>query len=301
MKTGNKLGILFSVIGIVAGLAALYIFAGSYNTMIQVEMAAGRPDEANVVKLVFPILGYIATAGTALWGVSLFGYASDQKWAWMVAVTASTLHLLAGFFPTIPAMSRGETPLMMALFAPGLVLWVGLMFLGKINWKVATLAFNAGLAMELTFMNGVATIDKIQLTALAMKGRPLFEIPKLPMNVDVLNGMYVMVQQINWWSAAAWAVFILALLGRKAWSLPAGLFAGLMGLIGGLPLTVSNMLEVKRFSMFLPGPALSLLLVLSFVSPPVWNLIRDWVDEGSEEQPTPSSEESSALSAGANS
>jgi hypothetical protein len=206
----------------------------------------------------------------------LFGYASDQKWAWMVAVTASTLHLLAGFFPTIPAISRGETPLMMALFAPGLALWVGLMFLGKINWKVAGLAFTAGLAMELTFMNGVATIDKIQLTALAMKGRPLFEIPQLPMNVDVLNGMYVMVQQINWWSAATWAVFILALLGRKAWSIPAGLFAGLMGLIGGLPLTVSNMLEVRRFSMFLPGPALSLLLVILLATPQIRHTITDW-------------------------
>ncbi len=295
MKTENKLGIVFGVIGIVAGLAALYIFAGSYNTMIQVEMAAGRPDEANVVKLVFPILGYIATAGTALWGVSLFGYASDQKWAWMVGVTAGTLHLLAGFFPSIPAMSRGETPLMLALFAPGLVLWVGMMFVGKVPWKIAGLAFTAGLAMELTFMNGVATIDKIQLTALAMRGKPLFEIPQLPMSVDVLNGMYVMVQQINWWSAAAWAAFIYALLGRKAWTLQAGLFAGLMGLIGGLPLTVSNMLEVKRFSMFLPGPALSLLLVILLATPAVRVLIRGWTDGGREDQIPASTTESSAV------
>lgn len=300
MQQKNKFGIVFAVVGIIAGLAALYIFATSYNFMIQVENAAGRPDEANVVKLVFPLLGYIATAGTALWGVALFGFASDQKWAWITGVTASTLHLLAGFFPTIPAMSRGETPLMMALFAPSLVLWVGLMFLRNVNWKIFSIAFTAGLAMVLTFMNGVATIDKIQLTALAMKGKPLFEMGKLPVSHEVLNGMYVMVQQVNWWSTAAWAAFIYALLGKKTWATPAGIFAGLMGLIGGLPLTVSNMLEVKRFSMFLPAPAISLFLVILLITPAIRKWINDWTGAGHEEKESPSSGGSSAL-AGADS
>jgi len=290
MQQKNKLGIVFAAVGVIAGVAALYIFAASYNSLIQVEIAAGRPDEANVVKLVFPLLGYIATAGTALWGVALFGFASDQKWAWMTGVTASTLHLLAGFFPTIPAMSRGETPLMMALFAPSLVLWIGLMFLRKVNWKIVSIAFTAGLAMVLTFMNGVATIDKIQLTALAMKGKPLFEMGKLPVSHEILNGMYVMVQQVNWWSTAAWAAFIYALLGKKSWAVQAGVFAGLMGLIGGLPLTVSNMLEVKRFSMFLPAPAISLFLVILLVIPAVRKLVNAWIGSGPQQKESPVSD-----------
>jgi hypothetical protein len=300
MQQKDKFGIVFAVVGIIAGLVALYIFATSYNFMIQVENAAGRPDEANVVKLVFPLLGYIATAGTALWGVALFGFASDQKWAWITAVTASTLHLLAGFFPTIPAMSRGETPLMMALFVPSLVLWVGLMFLRKVDWKIVSIAFTAGLAMVLTFMNGVATIDKIQLTQWAIEGKPLFDMPQLPIDVDILNGMYVMVQQVNWWSTAAWAAFIYALLGKKTWVVQVGVFAGLMGLIGGLPLTVSNMLEVKRFSMFLPAPAISFFLVILLATPFARKRINDWVGAGRQEKEHPSSGSSSAL-AGANS
>lgn len=34
------------------GLVSLYLFATSYNHMIQVEISSGRPDEARVVQLV---------------------------------------------------------------------------------------------------------------------------------------------------------------------------------------------------------------------------------------------------------
>jgi hypothetical protein len=276
MKENTKLGTILAAIGILVGLASLYIFATSYNFLIDVEINAGRPDEANVVRLVFPLLSYIGTAATALWAVSLYGFIHKEKWAWMLGIIAGTLHILAGFFPTIPAMSRGETPVMMVLFFPSLLLWFGLMFVRKVNWKIVSLAFAAGLAMVLSFMDGVATIDKVQLSALAMKGEPLFPIAQLPVGQDILNGMYIMVQQVNWWGSLAWAAFIFALLARKSWALPLGIFAGVMALIGGLPLTVSNILEVQRFSMFAPSPGLSALLIVTLLLPGTRKLISAW-------------------------
>lgn len=260
MNERYKLGAILAAIGAIIGLVAFYLFIIIYNPMIQVEMDAGRPDEALVVRLVFPILGYLAIAAGVLWMLSFYGFLIREKWAWMLGVIAATLSLLAGFFPMIPAMSRGAAPVTAAVFFPNLVLWVGLLFIRRVDWRIGSLAFTGGLAYILAFMDGVATIDKIQLSG----------------SQPTLNGMYVMVQQINWWAAAAWAVFIFALLGRRSWAQVVGLGAGLLAILGGYPLGVVNMLEVKRFSMFMPSPLLSTLLVVILLLPATRSLIADW-------------------------
>ena len=272
----KKLGSVISMTGIILGLVSLYLFATSYNHMIQVEIGSGRPDEARVVQLVFPLLSYLATAGTAAWAVGLYGFIVEGKWACMTAFLASTLHVLAGFFPTIPALSRGEAPVMVSFFLPALLLWFGLLLMRKVNGKIISLAFAAGLAMVLAFMNGVAAIDKIQLTAWAMQGKPLMEMAELPRGYDVLNGMYVMVQQVNWASTAVWLVFIYGLLGKKPWAQRIGIAAGVLGVIGGLPLAVSNIMEVKRFSMFVPSPLLSMGLIAVLVWSETRRMLQTW-------------------------
>ena len=80
--------------------------------------------------------------------------------------------------------------------------------------------------------------------------------------------MYVMTQQVSWWGAAAWAIFILAVLKQKSWAIPVGLFAGVMSMMAGYPLGIHNALfEVHRFSMFLPAPILSTALVVYLLLP----------------------------------
>lgn len=260
MKDNFKLGAVLAGIGAIVGLLAFYLFATIYNPMIQVELNAGRPDEAVVVRYVFPILGYLAITAGVLWMLSLYGFLTQQKWAWMLGIIASTLSLLAGFFPMIPAMSRDATPVTAAVFFPNLILWIALLFVRRTDWRIGALAFAAGLAYVLSFMDGVATIDKIQFSV----------------GQDALNGMYVMVQQINWWATAAWAVFIFALLGRKAWAQVVGLGAGLMACLGGYPLAVVSTLETGRFSLFAPSPLLSMALVLVLLLPATRNLLADW-------------------------
>ena len=260
MKDNNRLGAFLAVVGSAVGLVAFYQFAVIYNAMIKVELAAGRPDEATVVQFVYPLLGYMAITAGVLWMVALYGFLTGERYAWMLGLVASTLSLLSGFFPMIPAMSRGAMPVTVAIFVPSLVLWVGLLFVRRTPWRVGLLAFAAGLAYVLSFMDGVATIDKIQLSA----------------GQDALNGMYVMVQQINWWGTAAWAVFLLALLGRKSWAQPVGIGAGLMAILGGYPLAVVSMIQEGRFSLFAPSPLLSTVLVVLLILPRVRGWLHLW-------------------------
>ncbi|MCI0518827.1 MAG: hypothetical protein L0Z70_01050 [Chloroflexi bacterium] len=77
-----------------------------------------------------------------------------------------------------------------------------------------------------------------------------------------------MSQKISWWGAAAWAVFIFGALKKKSWTIPVGIFAGAMSMLAGYPLGLHNALvEVRRFSMFLPAPLLSTALVIYLCLP----------------------------------
>jgi hypothetical protein len=89
--------------------------------------------------------------------------------------------------------------------------------------------------------------------------------------------MYVMSQQVSWWGAIAWAVFILAVLKKKAWAIPVGVFAGVMSMFAGYPLGLHNALvEVHRFSMFLPAPLLGTALVVYLCLPGTRKMIEAW-------------------------
>jgi len=262
MKDYFKLGTVLAAIGAIVGVIGFYLFSVIYNPMIQVELNAGRPDEAFVVRYVFPLLGYLAITAGVLWLLSFYGFLTRERWAWMLGLIAATLSLLAGFFPMIPAASRDAAPVTAAIFGPNLLLWAALVLLvRKTEWRIAGLAFAAGLAYVLSFMDGVATIDKIQLTTVQPS----------------LNGMYVMVQQINWWATAAWAVFIFALLAHKPWARVLGLGAGLLACFGGFPLAVASTLELGRFSLFAPSPLLSLALIVFLLVPAGRRLVEDWV------------------------
>lgn len=137
----------------------------------------------------------------------------------------------------VPAMDAKVPPATAVIFVPSLVLWLGLFFIRKTDWRIGTLALVAGIAFTLSFMDGVAPITRFYES----------------LGQDAVNGMYLFVQQINWWASAAWAVFIFALVARKPWARVVGIGAGLLECWGGYPVGVLNIFEVKRFSLFLPA------------------------------------------------
>ena len=69
------------------------------------------------------------------------------------------------------------------------------------------------------------------------------------------------------------AFFIFAVLKRKEWAVPVGIFAACMSMIGGYPMGIYNMTQVGRFSMFLPARIISTILLVVILLPRTYDLI----------------------------
>lgn len=261
MKNNNKLGAVLAVLGIANALIVFYLLAMQYNLVIDVKELAGRVDEATSVRITYAVLGWIGIASGAIWAAVLYGFLYRDKWAWFWGAVAGTIQLLVGFFPMIPAMdSHLPTPTMIVFILAG-VLWFGMLFIGGVQKKIIALTFIAGLAYVLTFIDGVAPIAKYTTSH----------------DDKFWNGMYVMSQQVSWWGAAAWAIFIFAVLAKKSWAIPVGVFAGVMSMLAGYPLGLHNALvEVHRFSMFLPAPLLGTALLIYLVLPGTRRMLEAW-------------------------
>lgn len=265
MKNNTKLGIVLAVLGIITGLITFYLLAAQYNLIIDAKVVSGRIDEATSVRITYAVLGWIGIAAGAIWAAVLYGFLHKEKWAWFWGAIAATIQLLAGFFPAIPAMDSQLPVPTMIVFGLALVLWFGMLLIGGVEKKIIALTFIAGLAYVLTFIDGVAPIAKFTTS----QDDPFW------------NGMYVMTQQVSWWGAAAWAIFIFAVLAKKAWAIPVGIFAGVMSMLAGYPLGLHNAIaEVHRFSMFLPAPLMSTGLLIYLWLPSTRKMLERWNASG---------------------
>lgn len=270
MKNNFKLGALLAVIGILTGLIIFYLLASQYNLVIDTKIDTGRTDEATSVTITYAVLGWIGITAGAIWATVLYGFLRRETWAWFWGAVAATIQLLVGFFPMIPAMDSHLPTPTIVVFGLAAVLWFGMLLIGGVEKRIITLTFIAGLAYVLTFIDGVAPISKYTTS----HDDPFW------------NGMYVMSQQINWWGAAAWAVFIFAVLRKKSWAIPVGIFAGVMSMLGGYPLGINNALfEVHRFSMFLPAPLISTGLVIYLLLPGTHEMLRSWTTKAEDWSP----------------
>jgi hypothetical protein len=244
------------VLGILTGLLVLFILASIYNTNIEGKILDGRPDEAITVQIVFALLAWLGVSAGAIWGAVLYGFLNKAPWAWLWGVVAATIQILAGFFPMIPPASIGLPTPTVWVFLIAIVLWFGMLFIGGLDKKIIVLAFVAGLAYVLTFIDGVGAISRFQTVQESFP-----------------NGMYAMSQMINWWGAAALAVFIFALIKGKSWAIPVGIFAAMTSMFGGFPVGITDVVRLGRFSMFLPGPILSSILLVILLLPGTKKLI----------------------------
>ncbi len=256
------IGMFLAFVGLVAGLLTFYFLADTYNTVIHTHFNAGEWEESNTVRLVYAVLGWLGTAAGALSAAVFWGFWKKQDWAWFWGAVAGTILLLAGFFPMIPAADSGLPTPTLWVFLLAAVVWFGMLWIGNVEKGIVSLTFVAGMAYVLTFINGVAPISKFQTT---------FQRPTQFVAGDraFWNGMYIISQQINWWGAAAWAMFIFGAIKRRRWALPVGIFAAVMSMLGGYPMGIHNVAEVQRFSMFLPAPILSTILLVVLLLPGV--------------------------------
>lgn len=261
MKNNRTFGIALAILGILTSLLIFYLMADQYNLLINAKVVDGRADEAASVRITYAVLGWFGIAAGAVWAAVLYGFSRKESWAWFWGAVAATIQLLVGFFPAIPAMDSSLPMPTLIVFGLALVLWFGMLLVGGVQGKVIAITFVAGLAYVLTFIDGVAPIAKYTTS----HDDPFW------------NGMYVMSQQVSWWGAAAWAVFIFAVLRKKGWAIPVGIFAAAMSMMAGYPLGLHNALfEVHRFSMFLPAPLLSTGLLIYLLLPGTRKALASW-------------------------
>lgn len=257
MKNNHTLGAILAAAGVLTGLLVFFLLASIYNPTIEGKILDGRPDEAITVKIVFAILGWLGMAAGALWGVVLYGFLHKQEWAWFWGVVAATAQILSGFFPIIPPASIGMPTPTVWVFLIAFALWFGMLFIGGVAKKLIAFVFVCGLAYVLTYMDGVGAISRYQT------------VPE-----SFANGMYAMGQMLNWWGAAAWAVFIFAALKHKSWAISVGIFAALLSIFGGYPVGITDVIRLGRFSMFLPAPIISSLLLIYLLTPGAQRLLQ---------------------------
>jgi len=265
MKKISYLGVTISIVGFFAGLLLFYLLAENYMLVVNGKMTSipPRPDEALAVQITYSMLGWLGIGASGLWAAVLYGFATKQEWSWRYGKIAASLQMLAGFFPTIPAKSIDLPAATMPVFIIATILWFGIMYIGKVNRKLLAFLFIAGMAYVLSYVNGVAIISKYQTTDYN----------------DIWKGMYAVVFAVTWFAAIAWLTLSFGVLKRKSYTVPLGIMAAVMSMIGGYTLAIVNIIEVQRFSMFLPAPLISTGLLIYLCFPSAKKLLTEWEEK----------------------
>lgn len=248
-ETRRTLGLTIAVIGALLGLiGTLVLFVRWYDPVIEAEHMAGRPDEGLIVQYIFPALSDIGVIAGVLWALAAYGFAARRNWAWTLAVVANVMALQSSFFPMIPPVTRDLPPATALIFVPNLLFYLLLLTLVRpVSARTLIIGLLSGIAMVLSFMNGVASTNKMIVEGAAI---------------------FTAVQRLNWVAALGWGIFTVGILVKPAaWVRWLGLGAGLLELTAGLPLGIKTAAASGRFSMFLPAPLLSLALLILLLLP----------------------------------
>ena len=261
MKDNYKLGTALAIVGILTTVLLIILLSSIYMPTVEGKVIEGRLDEAITVRIVFALLGWVGMTAGALWVVVLYGFQSNKQWAWGWGCVAAMVQIIAGFFPIIPPASIDMPFPTIWAFLIAFALWFGMLFIGGVQKKIFILAFFSGLAYVLTFIDGVGAISRYQTV-----------------EQSFAVGMYAVGQMVNWWGAAAWVVFIFALVKGKSWTIPAGIFAASMSIFGGIPVGLTDIIRLGRFSMFLPAPIISAVLLVVLLLPGTKKVIENQVE-----------------------
>ena len=267
MKEKMKVGAVIAIIGALLGIFVTYVgFMNVYDPIMASEMAAGRANGESIVtgisvsKYVMPVVNDTIILGGVLWAIAAYGFMRKEKWAWQSAVIANVISLLS-FFMLIPAMSRGISPIFMAVFIPNIIIFFLLtLYVKRIDLKVVLLSTVAGMAYVMSFMNGVAATDQM------LSGG---------------SNVFVIGELLSWIAALGLGTFVVATLTRKTWALPLGLASALTVLIASVPMGVIVSQMSAKFSMYFFVPILALILGIILLIPKGNEMVAKWV-RGSE-------------------
>lgn len=250
MKTNTRLGGILAIIGALIGIVGHFvIFLNWYHIGMNADSA--EPGCEILLKYVHPALADLGILAGVLFAVSAYGFFTRGKWAFLLSMIAITLALLGSWFINVPYMAAGLPPVYFTLFWPYLILYfVLLRGVGRISWSITILALVTGLAYITCFMNGVSSTSRI---------------------ITIGSPLFVLVQRLHWFAMVGWGVITVGIILRpKEWMRVLGLISGSLELAVGIPLAYATAMNLGRFSLFALAPIISLILVVIFLWPNLW-------------------------------
>ncbi|MFW9785628.1 MAG: hypothetical protein ACFFFB_25320 [Candidatus Heimdallarchaeota archaeon] len=256
--TGNRsIGAIVSIIGAIFGIIITPLFFMMlYEPLIAAEEALGGSAFgcAVVVVYIFPFISDIGVIAGVMYALSAIGFISGDKKSFTIAIVANVLALQSSFWPIIPLLVTGLTPLFAFIFLPNLVIFFLLMgAVRRLPFKTTLLALLTGMAWVLAFMNGVASTNRLVV-----------------LNTEPIVSLFVASQRLNWAASIGWGIVTVGIaLNPKEWVRKLGLGAGILQVAVGYASGVFSPFG-GGFSMFLLSPMISTLLVVLLISPKVW-------------------------------
>ncbi len=264
MQNRRLIGIIVAVFGIITGLLLLYYLSDMLMPVVHGKQTSvpPRPDEAIAVYISYTLLGWLGIAAIGIWVAVIYGFALGKEWAWRYGVLASSLQLLAGFFPMIPAASIDLPPQTLPAFLLAFVVWLGVVYVGKLKLKTVIFLLFVGMAYVLSFMNGVADISKFQTST-----------------DEFMKGLFILSLGVTWIGSGAWLIVLWGSINKKSYVIPLGIMAATIVMLTGYILGITNVMEVHRFSMFLMAPIISTGLLIYLLLPSAKKVAIEWDNE----------------------
>jgi len=278
LKEKTNVGLWLSLIlGLYGMLGSFYVFVISNHWMETWLAKAGqysedlgifRVDEVFIVKYVIPPLHDLAVAGSVMMIVAAYMFYKKHKNAWSVGVIGNVIAIQGTAFPIVAAASAGIFPEYVLVFLPIFIgFFIYILVVRRLPNRILFIGTITGMAYVLTLFNGIASASRMS------QREYLQNAPGLAADTP----MFAAVQQLNWIAMIVWGVFLFALLFNKKWLIPVGLFAAILGVVGGLPLGLDSMASGTTFSMFLVAPIVSLFLLVLLLLPATERyLTSDW-------------------------
>jgi len=155
-------GMILTLCGGILGLTLhILFFLTWYQPLIDAEQTL-YPTLMNyrVITYMLPVFTDFGILAAVLYLMSAFAFARKMDIAYALAVVANTLAINFSFWPMIPALDCGLTPIYIFIFLPNLVLYFLLhLGVGKRPFSRVLVGLIAGMVFVTAFINGTACLN----------------------------------------------------------------------------------------------------------------------------------------------
>ena len=266
LEKSYKIGGYYAIVGAVLGIVLNFVFFMlNYKPLIAAQAIICGDGCVMVITYMLPVFTDIGIIAGVLYAVSAVGFFKNEKWAYPLAVTANVLALWTSFWPNIPimdAMAKMDTPLTpvyLFIFLPNIILYFLInKHTGKRNWGRILVGLLTGMALIMAFINGTASLN--------------ISYVKNLQGAD--SSLYVLSSRLFWLAALGYGLITVGIMCfPKEWVRMLGVGCAIPTMLFGFPMGYLTTIAKGEFSMYLGAPLMSVLLLIIFLIPALWNKI----------------------------